>query len=156
MKNARGERIASGRARWAALVVVGAVVALAPSLTWSENRGQCALIEAPWPIVLPDGSTHEAGSLKLCLQQMWTPASGLHGSRRSSATFAAAARLAMSRSSWRGDRWGRSRCWPRARGAGRRWKWVLGLEPRVLSLEVGASGDVWGGCLLPTSSSRDR
>ena len=53
-------------------------MALAPSLAWSQDRGQCARIELPWPIVLPDGSTHEAGSLKLCLQQMWTPASGLH------------------------------------------------------------------------------
>ena len=78
MKNARRKREARRPARWAAPVVLGAVVVLAPSLAWSEDRGQCARIEAPWPMVLPDGSTHEAGSLKLCLQQMWTPASGLH------------------------------------------------------------------------------
>ena len=78
MKKARGERTTRWWVSWAAVVIVGAVLALAPSLTWSESRGQCARIEAPWPIVLPDGSIHEAGSLKLCLQQMWTPASGLH------------------------------------------------------------------------------
>ena len=78
MKNARDERGARPRIRWAAAVALGAVVAIAPSLAWSQDRGQCARIEAPWPIVLPDGSAHEAGSLKLCLQQMWTPASGLH------------------------------------------------------------------------------
>ena len=75
---ARNEHEALRRFRWAAAVALGAVVILAPSPAWSEDRGQCARIEAPWPIVLPDGSTHEAGSLKLCLQQMWTPASGLH------------------------------------------------------------------------------
>ena len=78
MKNVQDEHGACWRVRWAAAVALGAVVALAPSLAWSQNRGQCARIEAPWPMVLPDGSTHEAGSLKLCLQQMWTPVSGLH------------------------------------------------------------------------------
>ena len=78
MKNARGECGGRRRTRWAAAVALGAVVALAPSLAWSQDPGRCARVEAPWPMVLPDGSTHEAGSLKLCLQQMWTPASGLH------------------------------------------------------------------------------
>ncbi len=78
MKNARDERGARRRVRWAAAVALGAVVALSPSLAWSQDRGRCARVEAPWPIVLPDGSAHEAGSVKLCLQQMWTPASGLH------------------------------------------------------------------------------
>ena len=78
MKNTRGEHGARPRLRWAAVLALGAVVVLAPSPAWSQNRGQCARIEVPWPVVLPDGSTHEAGSLNLCLQQMWTPASGLH------------------------------------------------------------------------------
>ena len=78
MKNARGKPGTRWQVRWAAAMAVVAVVALAPSPAWTQDRGRCALIEAPWPVVLPDGSTHEAGSLKLCLQQMWTPASGLH------------------------------------------------------------------------------
>ena len=78
MKNLRNEHRALRRFRWAAAVALGAMVILAPSLAWSQDRGQCARIDAPWPMVLPDGSVHEAGSLNLCLQQMWTPASGLH------------------------------------------------------------------------------
>ena len=76
MKNSRNRCEARRRILWA--VVLGTLVVLAPSLAWSQNRGQCARIETPWPVVLPDGSTHDAGSLNLCLQQMWTPASGLH------------------------------------------------------------------------------
>ncbi len=78
MKISQSERGNRRQSRWAAAVALGAMVALAPSLTLSQDRGQCARIETPWPVVLPDGSTHEAGSLNLCLQQMWTPASGLH------------------------------------------------------------------------------
>ncbi len=36
------------------------------------------MIEAPFAMTLPDGKTHESGSLKLCLRQMFTPASGMH------------------------------------------------------------------------------
>ena len=52
MKNARDERGARWRTRCAAAVAVGAVMVLAPS-AWSQDRGQCARIEAPWPMVLP-------------------------------------------------------------------------------------------------------
>jgi hypothetical protein len=52
--------------------------ALSPAPAWSQDRGRCAKIDTPWPIVLPDGSTHDAGSLRLCLQQMWNPVTGLH------------------------------------------------------------------------------
>jgi len=78
MKNARAIGRAQRRARWLAGVALCTVVALAPSLVWSQDLGRCARVEVPWPIVLPDGSAHEAGSLKLCLQQMWTPVAGLH------------------------------------------------------------------------------
>jgi hypothetical protein len=78
MKNSRSECGRRRQTRWALTLALGAVVAFAPSLTWSQQRGQCARIDTPWPMVLPDGSIHEAGSLNLCLQQMWTPASGLH------------------------------------------------------------------------------
>jgi hypothetical protein len=87
MKNKRGEAKPLRRVRWAALVALGAVVALAPSPAWSQSRGQCAQIDAPWPMVLPDGSIHEPGPLRLCLQQMYTPASGLHEIRVNGATI---------------------------------------------------------------------
>jgi hypothetical protein len=62
---------------WVMAVGLGVAI-LMSSPAWSEDRGRCVRAEAPWPVVLPDGSSHEAGSVKLCLQQMWTPASGLH------------------------------------------------------------------------------
>jgi hypothetical protein len=61
-----------------AAMALGVMVALASSPVWSETRGRCARVTLPWPIVLPDGSNHDAGVLKLCLQQIWTPVTGLH------------------------------------------------------------------------------
>lgn len=78
MENTRNDRENRRQFRWAAAMILGALVFLAPSPAWSQDRGRCARIETPWPVVLPDGSTHDAGSMNLCLQQMWTPASGLH------------------------------------------------------------------------------
>lgn len=66
------------RGCWPLATALGLLVALAPSPAWSESTGRCASVELPWPVVLPDGSAHEAGSLKVCLQQMWTSAAGLH------------------------------------------------------------------------------
>ena len=87
MKNTRGEAKPLRRVRWAAVVALGAVVVLAPSPAWSQSRGQCAQIDAPWPMVLPDGSIHKPGPLRLCLQQMYTPVSGLHEIRVNGATI---------------------------------------------------------------------
>ena len=78
MKSAREQRKAPRRSGWAMVVAMGVIGILSTSPALPQSRGQCAHIEAPWPMVLPDGLTHHAGVLKLCLQQMWTPASGLH------------------------------------------------------------------------------
>jgi hypothetical protein len=59
-------------------VSVLALVALAAQPALSETRDACARFEIPWAMTLPDGTTHESGDMTLCLQQMWTPASGLH------------------------------------------------------------------------------
>ena len=63
---------------WLAALALGILVAFTPSPAWAEQTGRCARAAVPWPVTLPDGSVHDAGTLKLCLQQMWTPASGLH------------------------------------------------------------------------------
>ena len=76
MKQARTKNKAWRRVRWA--VALSALAVLAVSPAWAEGRGSCAIFEIPWAITLPDGSAYEAGDLTLCLQQMWTPASGLH------------------------------------------------------------------------------
>ncbi len=77
MSNAKIEnRI--GRAIRLGTVVALAMTAFALSPVWSESPGRCARVEVPWPVTLPDGSVHDARSLQLCLQQMWTNKSGLH------------------------------------------------------------------------------
>ena len=72
MKNARDIHGARCRARWAAAMALGAVVVLAPSPAWSQDRGQVALMETPQSKVLSDGSIQEAGSLTLRLQRRAT------------------------------------------------------------------------------------
>ncbi len=68
-----------GTVRWTiGAAALTALLVLTPSPAWSADRGQCARIEAPFEMTLPDGKTYEAGSLKLCLQQMFTPAAGMH------------------------------------------------------------------------------
>ena len=64
MKNARDVHGARCRARWAAAMALGAVVVLAPSPAWSQERGQVTPSETPRPVVLSAGSIQEAGSLK--------------------------------------------------------------------------------------------
>jgi hypothetical protein len=78
MKNDRAERAKRREIGWLAALLLGVVVALGPSTAWAEEVGRCARAELPWAVTLPDGSTHDAGSLTLCLQQLWTPVSGLH------------------------------------------------------------------------------
>jgi hypothetical protein len=60
------------------VVALGAVVAIVPSLAWTQGAGRCIRVETPWPVVLPDGSAHQAGTLRLCLRHEWTPVTGLH------------------------------------------------------------------------------
>ncbi len=78
MKNKKNTRKAWSRSHWALPAALVAVVLVAAPTAWSQGRSDCTFVDAPWPIVLPDGSNHRAGSMMLCFQQMWTPASGLH------------------------------------------------------------------------------
>ncbi len=78
MKNDRTGRDTRHEIGWWTALALGVVVALTPATARAEETGRCARADVPWPVTLPDGSTHDAGALALCLQQMWTPASGLH------------------------------------------------------------------------------
>jgi hypothetical protein len=62
---------------WIILAVAIAAV-LTMSDTLSSTRGRCATVEVPWPIVLPDGSVHDSGSLKVCMHHQMNPITGLH------------------------------------------------------------------------------
>ena len=72
MKNTRNLHGTRCRARWAAAIALGAVVVLAPSPAWSQERGRYALSETPRPIVLSGGSIHEAGAFTPSLQRRVT------------------------------------------------------------------------------------
>ena len=65
MKNTRDLHGARCRARWAAAMALGAVVVLAPSPAWSQNRGGVTPSETPRPTILSLGSFQEAGFLRL-------------------------------------------------------------------------------------------
>ena len=58
------------------LLIPVAILASAPAT--AEGRGRCATVDVPWPVILPDGSTHPACRLTLCLKQIWSPVSGMH------------------------------------------------------------------------------
>ena len=49
-----------------------------PGAIWGQSLGDCIAVEVPAPMILPDGSSHEAGSLKICHDQMFSPIASLH------------------------------------------------------------------------------
>jgi hypothetical protein len=54
----------------ATLIVGGAAWAVVPA--------HCIALDVPAPFVLPDGSIHPAGELRVCLSRNFNPVSGLH------------------------------------------------------------------------------
>ena len=54
-----------------ALTLVGGVAA-------AGELGRCYTATLPSGVVLPDGSTHAPGSLKICLSREYSPVTGLH------------------------------------------------------------------------------
>ena len=44
----------------------------------ATGRGTCVRAELPWPVVLPDGTRHAAGLLRICYDRSYTPVAGLH------------------------------------------------------------------------------
>jgi hypothetical protein len=61
----------------AALVGIAAAALLAGPAQ-AQMRGDCIRVELDAPVILPDGSTHEAGTLRLCLDRALNPGTGLH------------------------------------------------------------------------------
>ena len=74
MRNVGNPRGARYRARWAAAWAVGAVVILASSPAWSQDRGGVVPSEKPRPVVLSSASIQEAGGLYLRPHRRPTPA----------------------------------------------------------------------------------
>lgn len=58
------------------LMLAGALM-LAATVTVAEGRG-CYTAEVPGAIVLPDGSEHASGALRICTDRAISPTSNLH------------------------------------------------------------------------------
>lgn len=54
-----------------------AVLVTSPSLI-AQQRGRCALTELPGQLVLPDGTVHDSGEVKICFEGWHNPSSGRH------------------------------------------------------------------------------
>jgi hypothetical protein len=61
----------------AVLAIALAILAASPTL-FAQQRGRCAVTELPGHLVLPDGSIHEAGELKICFLDWHNPSAGRH------------------------------------------------------------------------------
>ena len=61
----------------AVLAISLAILATSPTLV-AQQRGRCAVTELPGHLVLPDGTVHEAGELKICFLDWHNPSSGRH------------------------------------------------------------------------------
>jgi len=57
---------------FAAIALAGATVAAA------SDSGRCQTAAIPGPVVLPDGSVHDAHSVQVCLSRAYSPVAGLH------------------------------------------------------------------------------
>ncbi len=58
-------------------VLVGSIVIVHGTALGHPN-GRCVSAELPWHFVLPDGTRHAPGELRLCLDRAYTPSTGLH------------------------------------------------------------------------------
>jgi hypothetical protein len=68
----------TGHTTLAVTMLVLALALLLPGGTQAQETGRCARVATPWPIVLPDGSTHESDALQLCLKLKLNPVTGIH------------------------------------------------------------------------------
>jgi len=51
---------------------------IAGGAAWAIVPAHCVALDVPAPFVLPDGTVHPAGELKICLSRNFNPVSGLH------------------------------------------------------------------------------
>jgi len=66
------------RTRLLGLAAVAIATVLAMPLAWSGGSGRCISASLPEALILPDGSVHEAGLLRICLEREFSPVAGLH------------------------------------------------------------------------------
>ena len=59
------------------VAIVVAVLVASPALI-AQQRGRCAVTELPGQLVLPDGTVHDSGEVKICFDGWHNPSSGRH------------------------------------------------------------------------------
>ena len=61
-----------------AVLAVAASSLLAPTYAAEAGAGPCVRVDVDAAMVLPDGSIHEPGTLKICERRAFTPVASLH------------------------------------------------------------------------------
>ena len=74
----RGTRRILTTLRVVAVLAVVASWALAPTSAAEAAAGVCVRVEVDAAMVLPDGSIHEPGTLRICERRAFTPVASLH------------------------------------------------------------------------------
>jgi hypothetical protein len=59
-------------------VVAFGAMTLFGAAALAGERAHCITADIPQPVVLPDGSVHEPGSMRICLKRSYSPVAGLH------------------------------------------------------------------------------
>jgi len=68
----------NSRSRLGWLVGLAAIVIAGATGAAAADMGRCQTSAVPGPLVLPDGSVHEAHSVRVCLSREYSPVAGLH------------------------------------------------------------------------------
>lgn len=76
------------------LGAVAAAAALGAGPAQAQRLGECVRVELDAAVVLPDGSLHETGLLRLCFDRKMNPAAGIHEIRVDDAAQMAVSRIA--------------------------------------------------------------
>ena len=64
--------------QWASACALFTAILVLVAGSVSAETGRCYSADIPAAMVLPDGSVHGAGELRICYQKKFTPVSGLH------------------------------------------------------------------------------
>jgi hypothetical protein len=59
-------------------IALGSLLLATPFAARAQQGGQCLIARIPAPFILPDGSTHEAGEIRICMNQEYAPVTALH------------------------------------------------------------------------------
>lgn len=59
-------------------IITLAALLAAPTIVRGQERDDCIVVRVDQPMVFPDGSMHEAGTLRLCTMLLFSPVGAIH------------------------------------------------------------------------------